>query len=137
MNVDLLQRLAEAGTPLALVAEVAAELAKAKHLRGPVIVDDISAAKYPTGPIERWGYEGLITPRLPDKEWWPLRNSIIREADGICHYCGDANESMCADHVVPLSRGGTNNRDNLVCCCLPCNSSKADRLLSEWKGRYQ
>lgn len=92
---------------------------------------------YPCGPKERWGYDGPITPRLPDRDWWPLRNSIVDGADYTCHYCGDRHQNMCADHVVPLSRGGTNERDNLVCCCIPCNSSKADRLLSEWRGRYR
>lgn len=90
-----------------------------------------------SGPMERWGYDGPITPRLPDRDWWPLRNSVVREADSTCHYCGDRHDNMCADHVVPLSRGGSNDRDNLVCCCIPCNSSKADRLLSEWRGRYR
>lgn len=91
----------------------------------------------PCGPRERWGYEGPVTPRLSERDWWPLRNAVIQEADWTCHYCGDRHDYMCADHVVPLSRGGTNERDNLVCSCVPCNSSKADRLLSEWKGRYR
>ena len=89
----------------------------------------------PCGPKERWGYDGPITPRLSERDWWPLRNSVVSEADSTCHYCGDQNDRMCADHVVPLSRGGTNERDNLVCCCIPCNSSKADKLLCEWRGR--
>jgi hypothetical protein len=87
------------------------------------------------GPKARWGYEGPITPRLPDKEWWPLRNYILERDNYVCRYCGDSAERMCADHVVPLSRGGTNDEDNLVSCCLPCNSSKCDRLLEEWEGR--
>lgn len=94
-------------------------------------------APAPCGPKERWGYEGPITPRLSERDWWPLRNSVVDAADSTCHYCGDQHDNMCADHVVPLSRGGTNDRDNLVCCCIPCNSSKADRLLSEWSGRYR
>lgn len=75
----------------------------------------------------------LATPRLPDRDWWPLRNAIL-ERDGYqCAYCGD--DAGCADHVMPLSRGGSNDPDNLVACCMPCNSSKSDLLLSEWKGR--
>jgi hypothetical protein len=87
------------------------------------------------GSKERWGYDGPITPRLPDREWWPLRNFILERDGHTCRYCGDQAERMCADHVVPLSRGGTNDEDNLVACCLPCNSSKCDRLLDEWEGR--
>ena len=37
------------------------------------------------------------------------------------------------DHVVPLNKGGTNLMDNMVPCCLSCNSSKGDRILyEEW-----
>lgn len=91
----------------------------------------------PCGPLERWGYDGPVTARLPEKEWWPLRWSILERDNFTCAYCSERPQRMCADHVVPLSRGGTNDPDNLVACCLPCNSSKADRLLSEWKGRWR
>jgi hypothetical protein len=87
------------------------------------------------GAKARWGYEGPITPRLPEKDWWPLRNYILERDNYVCRYCGDSPARMCADHVVPLSRGGSNDEDNLVACCLPCNSSKCDRLLDEWEGR--
>lgn len=35
------------------------------------------------------------------------------------------------DHVVPLSRGGSNALDNLVPCCTSCNSSKGARLVAD------
>jgi 5-methylcytosine-specific restriction endonuclease McrA len=44
-----------------------------------------------------------------------------------CHYCG--GPGGCIDHVVPLSKGGTNDTSNLVPCCRPCNSRKGNRLL--------
>lgn len=85
--------------------------------------------------------------RLPDHEWWPLRWRVLRRDGFTCRYCGFADPprgkadfrrraTLCADHVVPLSRGGTNDESNLVCACLPCNSSKSDRFLEEWRGRY-
>lgn len=87
------------------------------------------------GPLERWGYDGPVTPRLAERDWLPLRASVLRAAGNTCHYCGDKDAWMCVDHVLPLSRGGTNDTDNLVACCMPCNSSKGDMLLAEWKGR--
>lgn len=50
-----------------------------------------------------------------------------------CFYCDDFPATV--DHVVPLIHGGTNHQENLVPCCRPCNSSKHDKLLSEWSGR--
>lgn len=49
-----------------------------------------------------------------------------------CYYC--QSPATTVDHVVPLSRGGTNYEGNLVPCCRRCNSSKADRLLVEWRA---
>lgn len=61
---------------------------------------------------------------------------IIAQYDaqnGICAYCDTPlNGVYDIDHVIPVSRGGTNWPDNLVCTCRFCNRSKADKLLSEW-----
>lgn len=51
-----------------------------------------------------------------------------------CAYCTAPTPlaDIQAEHVVPLSRGGANNRSNLLPSCAPCNSDKRDLLLSEW-----
>jgi hypothetical protein len=94
--------------------------------------------KYGREPAEykpRWPIELQKHPRLSDKEWWPLRNGILERDGFVCAYCKETDGPWCADHIVPLSRGGSNEPDNLVACCGPCNASKSDRLLSEWRGR--
>ncbi len=54
----------------------------------------------------------------------------------VCTYCDESWEgwkTSAGDHVVPLSKGGSDMVDNLVPCCRPCNSSKNDRVLYvEW-----
>jgi 5-methylcytosine-specific restriction endonuclease McrA len=58
---------------------------------------------------------------------------IYEEQEGRCAYCGiTLYDDYAVDHVVPLSRGGTNWPDNLAVACMFCNQSKHDRLLSEW-----
>ena len=62
----------------------------------------------------------------------PYRASDIYKRDeNKCAYCNDI--ATCLDHVVPLSRGGADADYNLVAACRPCNTSKFNRLLSEWK----
>ena len=52
-----------------------------------------------------------------------------------CVYC--QRPAGVVDHVVPLSRGGTDTLDNLVAACSDCNSRKGWRLLEElgWEIR--
>ena len=56
--------------------------------------------------------------------------AAIRES-GPCVYCD--NPAKHVDHVRPLSRGGWEHESNLVPACGSCNSSKSDRLLTEWR----
>jgi len=48
-----------------------------------------------------------------------------------CIYCGGPHEHD--DHVIPLARGGTHERANLVPACKRCNCSKKDKFLNEWR----
>jgi hypothetical protein len=55
----------------------------------------------------------------------------VRERDGhACVYCGNT-KYLTLDHLVPLSRGGSNDEENLVTACRPCNSKKRDRTPEE------
>jgi 5-methylcytosine-specific restriction endonuclease McrA len=52
-----------------------------------------------------------------------------------CAYCGWP-EDLSIEHVIPLSRGGTNWPANRRPACGLCNRSKGARLLSEWSPRW-
>ena len=51
-----------------------------------------------------------------------------------CFYCGSIN-SIHADHVIPISKGGRHSIGNLLPACAKCNMSKGSKLLIEWRGR--
>lgn len=64
----------------------------------------------------------------------PLTNPALFKRDrNTCLYCakqlGDAE--LTRDHVVPVSRGGGNQWDNVVASCRRCNHLKGSRLLEE------
>jgi 5-methylcytosine-specific restriction endonuclease McrA len=49
----------------------------------------------------------------------------IKDAYGhCCVYCGRKMQRLTMDHIVPLSKGGTNTASNIVPACMSCNSSK-------------
>lgn len=54
---------------------------------------------------------------------------------GKCYWCGrKVGDLYHVDHVIPVSRGGSNGPENLVIACPQCNQSKGDKLPHEWHG---
>lgn len=69
--------------------------------------------------------------RVPRNEKRRTSRRAVFARDGYrCQYCG-ATAHLTVDHVIPRSRGGTSNWDNVVTSCAPCNIRKADRLPDE------
>lgn len=58
------------------------------------------------------------------------RERIIRLNAGLCWYCGEPATTV--DHVIPRSRGGSDDDSNLLPACGPCNEGKRSRELLEW-----
>jgi 4-hydroxy-3-methylbut-2-enyl diphosphate reductase len=54
--------------------------------------------------------------------WWQQQCQL-----GVCHYCHEKvdPDEVTMDHIVPVSRGGTSTKGNVVPCCKECNSKKA------------
>jgi len=63
--------------------------------------------------------------------WRRRRLDVLRAAGWACVYCGAPATTV--DHIVPLSRGGGNGRENLAAACATCNTEKGSLLLSEWR----
>jgi hypothetical protein len=58
---------------------------------------------------------------------------IIKQRDGaMCQYCGVYASDGDTDHVLPLTKGGTDSIDNLVWACKTCNREKSDKTLRDW-----
>ena len=63
-----------------------------------------------------------------------LSNKALFERDNHqCLYCGNYFEghTLTRDHIVPSSRGGVDEWENVVAACRRCNQHKGSRLLSE------
>jgi 5-methylcytosine-specific restriction endonuclease McrA len=71
--------------------------------------------------------------RIPFQTRALSRKNIVMRDRSTCQFCGrvlPASE-LTLDHVIPRSRGGHTDWDNLVACCHRCNNLKGDRLPEE------
>lgn len=69
--------------------------------------------------------------------WTAIRVPILERDRYMCAYCGRRGDTV--DHVIPKSKGGNEERNNLVACCKRCNMKKNNRTpeeanMSFWKG---
>jgi 5-methylcytosine-specific restriction endonuclease McrA len=51
---------------------------------------------------------------------------------GQCAYCHEPMVAPTQDHVIPLSRGGRNDRTNILPACARCNSQKGTKTAAEF-----
>lgn len=78
--------------------------------------------------------EGPKSQPLLTRLSWRRRKKQIGQRDGeICQYCGQQAPDGQPDHIIPLSKGGTDALDNLVWACRGCNESKGNKTLEEWQ----
>jgi 5-methylcytosine-specific restriction endonuclease McrA len=62
---------------------------------------------------------------LPYRGVMMTRQNIFKRDGNRCQYCG-THDHLTLDHVLPKSRGGKTNWDNLATACKRCNSRKGD-----------
>jgi 5-methylcytosine-specific restriction endonuclease McrA len=55
----------------------------------------------------------------------------IQEQYPSCVYC-NSKEKLTFDHIIAISKQGKHIKENIVTCCLQCNSSKGQRNLMNW-----
>lgn len=57
--------------------------------------------------------------------------------NGLCYWC---HQPLCekyhVDHVIPLSKGGTDAPENIVCACARCNRQKGTLMPDEFVAKH-
>lgn len=66
--------------------------------------------------------------QLRASPWWKAQL-----AKGECYYCHGhfAPSELTMDHLIPVARGGTSTKGNVVPACFACNQSKAAKTPAE------
>lgn len=90
-------------------------------------------------PLERkisWQARRAKIMNLPStltKEQWV---SAIKFFENKCAYCGNIRK-LTQDHYLPVSQNGGYTCDNVIPCCLSCNSSKNNKLFADWYPTFK
>ncbi len=72
--------------------------------------------------------DGIITLSGTNREW-----EKEAELPRLCVFCG-TNMDLQRDHLIPRSRGGSDDANNMVWSCQTCNVSRCDKGIYEWLG---
>lgn len=78
--------------------------------------------------ITRQAKERDIINNLTAQEW----EDILEKYNYICAYCGtefDCENLPTRDHIVLISKGGHNIKENIMPACQSCNSRKRVKIL--------
>jgi CRISPR/Cas system Type II protein with McrA/HNH and RuvC-like nuclease domain len=65
-----------------------------------------------------------------------LRKQIFIRDNYTCNYCKVVGGILEIDHIIPYSKGGSNDINNLTTACRKCNRQKKDKSVEEfliWK----
>ena len=64
---------------------------------------------------------------LTNVEW----QENLEYFDHSCAYCG-SKENITKDHIIPLTKGGTTSKSNMIPACNSCNTSKLNHDFENW-----
>jgi hypothetical protein len=60
------------------------------------------------------------------------KQQVRERANFLCEYCHASEQwqyvQFTIDHVIPLTKGGADNLDNLALACFHCNRQKSDKI---------
>jgi len=80
--------------------------------------------------VKRKAREKEIINTLTSDEWI----NILKEHKFRCAYCGKEFtlfDRETRDHIIPISKGGDNIKENIVPACKSCNSKKHNKILTK------
>ena len=74
----------------------------------------------------------IIFVRVPFRKIILSRKNILRRDNHRCQFCGSTT-NLTIDHIIPKSKGGEDDWENLTTACIKCNNKKGDRTPEEAK----
>lgn len=94
--------------------------------------DNSSYYKHSVAPdgLQAWCKECMKS----KNNYYQLRWKVLLRDNFTCQYCGltpKDNIKLEIDHIIPKSKKGVDNINNLITACHLCNKGKSDILLKQ------
>jgi hypothetical protein len=85
--------------------------------------------RHPDKKRDEWNRRRAIKLGLTEHFTREQFNGLCARYGNRCLACGSTKKKLTADHVVPLSVGGSDDISNIQPLCLSCNASKHTRVI--------
>jgi ATP adenylyltransferase len=81
--------------------------------------------------LATWDYRLLELDPVPDS----IRYEVLRRASGKCELCGCSSKErpLHVNHIIPRSKLGSNDIENLQALCEKCNLAKSNRDTTDFR----
>lgn len=110
---------------------LSAEEAKIEWSKYPFGIEK-KAASYGYFPYVLFNMELIkeYPPVKPSNRYIPSEVRVIvwYRDEGKCKRCG-SQENLEFDHIIPVSKGGSNTENNIELLCKKCNLKKSDKII--------
>ncbi|QIY92211.1 HNH endonuclease [Chryseobacterium gallinarum] len=74
----------------------------------------------------------IFRQRLCSSKWRIIVKQVFERDNYTCSYCGQYGGKLECDHIIPFSKGGTDELENLTTACKSCNQTKKDMYLEDF-----
>jgi len=87
----------------------------------------------------RFDTQALVNPEISGTEYqqgtlagYEVREYLLEKFGRRCVYCGKTDVPLQVEHLISMSRGGTDRVSNLALACEACNLDKGNRTVQEY-----
>lgn len=101
----------------------------------PVVIRPVKAPTPPRPRTDPSYTRNKYLAMLDSQAWRELRIAVLLHYGRKCCLCGDADEVIQVDHIIPASVDWSRRLDfsNLQVLCRPCNLGKGNRYTEDWR----
>ena len=71
-----------------------------------------------------------VKPEHTKEDWEAIKERYAYQ----CFYCGRKSERLTKDHIIAVSKGGSDLIENIVPSCMRCNRLKATSPIEDFKN---